>query len=237
MSNGHEVGTGSGFLTKQGLVTNSHTSRPAAGSTFVVRRETGAEWQMPAQEAYERKLAESPEHHHDYAVLSLEGAPGGFEPSDLLIDVPAKPPVGRRVAYLGYPFGAKSLVVSSGYVASVEVTTAFTTVLRVDGSVNRGNSGGPLFDLETGQLLAIVSRAETGMVLQQFAELKAALEGNVQVLSAARGMMSLSGFDPVEGIRASMAAVAEVARHLERSANVGIGFAFLVDHLAASFAS
>ena len=191
---------------------------------------------MPSREVYERKVCESLEHAHDYAVLSLSGAPFGFAPSALAVQRPAIPPVGRQVAYLGYPFGASQLVVSSGYVSSVD-SVGTVTVLRIDGSVNKGNSGGPLFDVETRALVGIVARAETGLVRDQFEELRKALASNVDVLTNTQAVIQVGGIDPIQGIRATMIAMSMIVNQLERSANVGIGFAFSTDGLATALAS
>jgi hypothetical protein len=46
----------------------------------------------------------------------------------------------------------------------------------------------------------------------------------------------IAGLDPVDGLRASQAAMLQIATNLRRSANVGIGYAFgsnhVRDHLA-----
>ena len=48
--------------------------------------------------------------------------------------------------------------------------------------------------------------------------------------------MKIGGIDPMDCIRASFAAVEQVANNLRRSANVGIGFAFSAKHISQKIA-
>lgn len=232
----NEAGAGTGFITRHGIVTASHvvTGLPPG---LTVRIDQGTQrWSLATQELRARVRMESPEQRHDYALISTTGAPEAFTSSAVSVDAPTVPPIGRHVAYLGHPFGTTSLVVSSGYVSSVETTAQGVVQLRIDGSVNRGNSGGPLVDLTTGALIAIVTRAATGFLVDQMNQLKQALAKNIEVLQATAGGISFGGpmgqVDPIDATRAAMAALLEVTQHLERSANVGIGYAFGLTELA-----
>jgi hypothetical protein len=230
---GREIGSGTGFMTIHGLVTARHVLDAPAGLPVLVRR-GDKEWKTSTTDIRGRITHESPESKYDYAVVSLKDVDMSFAHATSVIERPTLPPVGRQVAYLGYPFGSTSLVVSSGYVSAVEGASNGVTQLRIDGSVNRGNSGGPLLDLETGQLLAIVTRAETGFLVEQMKRLQEALRQNVQFLENLPSLMKIGGVDPMDVSRAAMVALLEVAVHLERSANVGIGYAFSVDPLAVT---
>jgi hypothetical protein len=48
--------------------------------------------------------------------------------------------------------------------------------------VNSGNSGGPLIDLKTGKVAGIITRAETGLLREQFDRLLQALKDNQRIL-------------------------------------------------------
>lgn len=226
-----EIGAGTAFVCAHGLISNSHTVQAVAGTTFIVQRGSST-WSMTAEELRSRIVAESREDAHDYALISLYQAPRGFEPSGVRLARPQVPPVGRQVAYLGYPFGSSSLVVSTGYVSSLEAKPSGVVVLRIDGSVNRGNSGGPVIDLATGQVIALIARAETGFVMQHFRELQEALASNIQLLEKTQAVIQVGGIDPIQVSRATMVAIAQVTHLIERSANVGIGYAMGLGALA-----
>jgi S1-C subfamily serine protease len=106
-----------------------------------------------------------------------------------------------------------------------------TQILQIDGSVNASNSGGPLIDAETGDVLGIVTRKATGLS-RMFQELLQSFENNIQVMQASQGMVGLAGVDPIAALIASQRQLQHVAREIERSANVGIGYAFSAEHIA-----
>jgi len=92
--------------------------------------------------------AASPEDAWDYAFFEVdhERFAGrhrfAFSPDDHPV------PVGEQVGFLGFPFGLTHLTAHVGYVSSIHRSGPATT-LQIDGSVNGGNSGGPLLDLKT----------------------------------------------------------------------------------------
>jgi hypothetical protein len=139
---------------------------------------------------------------------------------------------------MGFPFQMPQLTSHVGYVSSL-FQRGNVSVIQINASVNGGNSGGPLLDLDSGHVVGIVSRAEIGFMADQFDELIRSLNTNVQLLeqsqrSGARAV--LAGIDPILAIRASQAAMLEIAKNLRRSANVGIGYAFSTNHLRAYLA-
>lgn len=71
-------------------------------------------------------------------------------------------------------------------------------VLQLDGSINPSNSGGPVIDPESSEVLAYVVRAQTGL-MEGFDVLIDIFAANVEVLSQTRASMSIGGVDPSRG--------------------------------------
>lgn len=229
-SQGSEAGVGSGFATDVGILTAHHVIPPAPLS-LRFEFHSGDTFLLGANELRTRITHQSPESNWDYALISAH---------DLEVPAPVMtvtawtlPVRGRNVVYLGYPFGTSSLTASVGYVSSTSEGPPRS--IRIDGSVNRGNSGGPLIDAESGGLIGMIVRAETGYLKAQFDQLVAALQANLVALErpAGGGRIVVGGIDPVDAARASQVALLQLAQAIERSANVGIGYAFTLDHLAA----
>jgi hypothetical protein len=80
-------------------------------------------------------------------------------------------------------------------------------------------------------VVGVVSRAELGLLADQFDELIRSLTQNVEVLQGSRGGISIGGIDPVQGLLASQAAMLQIAANLRQSANVGIGYAFGANYI------
>lgn len=68
--------------------------------------------------------------------------------------------VGSSVGYLGFPFGQSglhTLKVSQSIISSKVKSTKGTNQFQLDAMVHEGNSGGPLIDLASGQIIGIIN--------------------------------------------------------------------------------
>lgn len=223
------IGSGSAFLVDGGLVTNSHNLRRIRFDTLVIRFEndisnnSSNEIRLSSQHCTDSIVAESPENEKDfvYIILSEPECNGRhiFELSDSSSLI-----VGEQIVFMGYPFSSPHLTAHIGYVSSLHQSNG-VEIIQIDGSVNSGNSGGPLIDLKTGKVAGIVTRAETGLLKEQFDRLLQALKNNIRTLES-RPRISMGGIDPIRAIRASQVSMEQIVTQLRRSANVGIGFAF-----------
>lgn len=69
-------------------------------------------------------------------------------------------PIGSSVCYLGFPFGQSglhTLKVSQSIISSKVKSQNGTKQFQLDAMVHEGNSGGPLIDLQSGQIIGIIS--------------------------------------------------------------------------------
>ena len=128
------------------------------------------------------------------------------------------------------------LTVHRGFVSSIHHRNGID-IIQIDGSVNGGNSGGPLIDMNSKKVVGIVTRAVTGIIEQEFNNLIQTLGKNQEVLANSKAIMQVGGVDPIDGLRASMAAMQQIAQNLKRSANVGIGYAFSINPVKAEVVS
>jgi len=181
------------------------------------------EIRLSSQHCTDSIVAESPENEKDfvYIILSEPECNGRhiFELSDS-----SSLTVGEQIVFMGYPFSSPHLTAHIGYVSSLHQSNG-VEIIQIDGSVNSGNSGGPLIDLKTGKVAGIVTRAETGLLKEQFNRLLQALKNNYEILNH-RSIIKVGGIDPIQAIKASQASMGQIVTQLRRSANVGIGFAF-----------
>ena len=71
-----------------------------------------------------------------------------------------KIPAGASIGYLGFPYshiGQHALKVSSGVISAKVISADGTKQFQIDAMVEAGNSGGPLVDVNSGQIIGIVS--------------------------------------------------------------------------------
>jgi S1-C subfamily serine protease len=110
--------------------------------------------------------------------------------------------IGNGVFVVGFPMGITERVLFGAHIASVTPTH-----LRVDASVNHGNSGGPLFNL---------AGAQIGVINAKHGSLSAYL---TQLMNAQpRASVSIDGIDPVQSLQILTA-------EMQKNLNLGIGYA------------
>lgn len=110
--------------------------------------------------------------------------------------------IGNGVFIIGFPMGITEQVLFSAHIASVT-----SNHLRVDASVNHGNSGGPLFNFAGEQI---------GVVNAKHGSLSAYL---TQLMNASPGAsINVGGIDPVQSIQM-------LIHEMRKNLNLGIGYA------------
>jgi serine protease Do len=142
---------GSGFIVDKGgyIVTNAHVIENAARIT--IKLDNGEE--------YEARLVGSDD-LTDLAVLKIEA---GKELPSVKLGDSDKAEVGDWVLAIGSPFGLNKTV-TAGIISQTRRETpyasAFQKFIQTDAAINRGNSGGPLVNMD-GEVIGINSQIAT----------------------------------------------------------------------------
>lgn len=145
--------------------------------------------------------------NNDVAILDMgqvRGVPATIKSASVM-------EIGNEVFTIGFPYsfpGEKTL--TSGHIAAFE-----DGWIKIDTSVNNGNSGGPLFNT-SGEIIGIVN-AKLG-TLSKF--LKSIEQAKPQAF------IEVSGIDPVKTIQ-------QMLREMQRNLNLGIGYAIPTDTIAS----
>jgi len=96
---------------------------------------------------------------NDVALLKIVNPPSLSVPNNIFGSENTSK-VGSSVCYLGFPFGQSGLhtiKVSQSIISSKVKSENGTKQYQIDAMVHEGNSGGPLVDLQTGQVIGIIS--------------------------------------------------------------------------------
>lgn len=233
---GAVLGHGTGFLVRGGLVTNDHVVDEPGCQTLKISfpdQEKNQTFDLTRAELETAKLVRLPHpktriqgERADLVFLKLENEVfiGRYQ-FELSSRMSLEP--GSRVLYLGYPFGYKNLTAHLGHVSSIYHDDSYrTAVIQIDGSVNGGNSGGPLLDLKTGLVEGVVASAETGLELDKLEVVIQELQRSIEQLAQPIGMSAkIYGVDFKEVLIFVQANFVRTFKMLRRSANTGIGFA------------
>lgn len=236
---GERLTSGTGFKAAGYLVTNNHVIEVPSARQIIVRT-VGVDGSTRAFEAnfghlHFRSMLKSgqEETRWDYAVLDIDHPDFATIP-DLQLKDDDDLSIGSEVGFMGFQFEQPNLAIHCGLIAST-YTKAGVRYIQVDGSVNHGNSGGPLIDPADGKVLGIVTRKATGLT-KEFQALDAVLESNIHLLNQCAGNVFLSGLDPIATTREVQEQLRIIAHNIGRSANVGIGYAYHVSEVRTALA-
>lgn len=234
--NGERLGSGTGFMVNGFLVTNDHVCSGPEDSDVLIRFHGSNISSNPLLDGYEltysdfrsRMKAGSGMNSYDFAVLDIPELKK-HNLYNFSFGEPAKKRIGEKVFFLGYPFEHFNLVCHAGIVSSF-YKNDMVDVIQIDASVNGGNSGGPLIDPENSKVIGIITRRATGLT-KAFEKLRLTLKSNIQLLKVANNNTFINNIDLFKYLLANHSYLLQVTDEIERSANVGIGYAFSIEQL------
>jgi S1-C subfamily serine protease len=153
---------------------------------------------------------------HDLALLRAEAA--ASRPA-LEIEPSTEASIGEDALLFGFPLGDPVLTVSRAMIAA-KISRAVTGnppptgLIKLDASVNKGNSGGPVIRISTGKVIGVTS-LKVGSVQDRLQKL-------LQEKHTAE--TTGDGNDPIELIKAIVA-------DMETNLQLGLGYAIATEHL------
>jgi len=220
IENGPSRGSGFHFIRPEIVVTNRHVIvDPTAPITAVTESGLRLNQQI---------VAESPPNQHDYAILRTTAAPPVRTPLQPKVILPLER--GKEVIFAGFPHGVPHLLVQRAIVSGLVSADVF----YLDGSVNGGNSGGPILDPTDGTIIGIVTQRRF-LGAQDLARLRDAAE-RVRVHCqqiAGQGFVEIMGINFGAFSQLMAEGMLLIQQVLEANANTGIGIGFSVSHVAA----
>lgn len=228
---GNTVSSGSSFFCNGFLITNNHIFAGPTNCDVHLLRYGDVILRMDGTDFSLRLKTGSHQDQHDFAVLK-------FPELERIIDRPLnfgdpdKLALGTEIILAGYPFGKPNLCLHRGHVSSL-YKSGVANWIQIDASVNVGNSGGPLIEVGTGQVVGLVTRKATGLT-DSFAQMRKVVQENISAIRVVRnqgGLIIMAGIDPLEAIEVAQVQMLHTMNEIERSANVGIGYAFSIKTL------
>ncbi|CAH2901779.1 MAG: hypothetical protein PPHEMADM_4529 [uncultured Paraburkholderia sp.] len=232
------LASGTGFMCRNLLVTNNHVYQAQGNPRVTLAWQPNSdassrqEISMSYEEFKNYFQSGSPENDADFAILNI---PQLNEKALYQFDVASRAccRIGDEIALLGFPFEQRHLACHMGRISSLYKRNG-VEVIQLDASVNPSNSGGPLIEPVEGRVIGIVTRKATGLT-RAFDELETILTQNVSRISALIAPEAreprVSGISLGNAVLDSQKQLLRLAQEIRRSANVGIGYAFAIDHL------
>lgn len=226
---GRTRSTGTGFLFKGRLVTCSHVAHGAT-TDGKVRIKFGAfgssEIILRVEEMAARLIAHSPRDKKDLAVYD---ASFFSKAGELSFEVPQVRPVRvfDEVAVLGYPFGDPELTGHHARIARIWQSDG-VEMMQLEGSINVGNSGGPVLTLQEGTVIGVVVRKQPGLS-SAFEQMRLSMIDEMKDLSSQEWEGTPKSLR--DSLVRTQNAIVVLSDELLRSSNTGIAYAVSVMEL------
>ena len=214
---GSSRGSGFHFIQPEYIITNYHVieDHTANGEAVMALTDDGYEFDLEL-------LASSPSENHDFAIFHARNK----IPKDRMFLSPKiveSFEIGKELVFSGFPHGIEDLLVQRAIISGLIDDNIF----YIDGSVNGGNSGGPIVDLSDGSMIGIVTerRFLGGADLDNMQEVAERIQNHCQQI-AGRGSVQIMGID-FGGFTALMAdEMVLIKEVIEANANTGIGIGY-----------
>jgi hypothetical protein len=157
-----------------------------------------------------------------FAVISAGDLNFGSIPS-LQIALNRHVYIGQAVALLGFQYDSPSLTIKSGILSTV-IHRNGTRYLQFDGTTIWGNSGSPLIDLKTNEVLGIIGY-KLDRKNKSYEKLTEISSANIKSLEKALGEFEVSGVDPIQVLIAWQKQILQLAGEIYKASGSGIGIA------------
>jgi S1-C subfamily serine protease len=146
---------------------------------------------------------------NDFAIVSLLSKPKNYKTIELEVDKTIK--VGSKILFSGFPFGKPNMLTHTGNISGIFNDSS---VISIQSSINKGNSGGALIN-ERGKIIGIITLREGGISFE--------LEKLLQEIkeSEKNYRMMLAGINQLKVQR-------ETIEVLNNNISTGIGYAYSI---------
>ncbi len=157
-----------------------------------------------------------------FSLISIADLSFGDIPS-LTLAVNRHIYIGQHVALIGYQFDMPSLTIKSGII-SAHIHRNGNRYLQFDGSTIWGNSGSPLIDLKTNEVMGIIGY-KLDRKNKSYEKMMEISSTNIKMLEKAQGEFEVSGVDPIQVLIAWQKQILQLASEIYKASGSGIGVA------------
>ncbi|MFP4556302.1 MAG: serine protease [Bacteroidales bacterium] len=142
--------------------------------------------------------------------------------------------IGSQVAFLSYSCGYSNLAIKTGIISSVYSNADGLRFIQFDGPVGCGNSGAPLIDPQTNEVLGIVTRRNTpaAKVHEQLMQI---VSDNLVELKKVESSVKFGDIDPIQVLIANQNQLKHLAKIIYRHSTHSVSHAVTLDRIVSFF--
>lgn len=158
----------------------------------------------------------------DFAVISITDMDLDTLPSLSLFEN-SSVGIGQLVAVMGFQYDNPNLTIKSG-ILSTFLFHNDIRYMQFDGSVFWGNSGSPMIDVETQEVLGIIGY-KLDLKNKAYEQMIEIIRSNIGMLDKAQGEIDIKGVDPIQVLIAWQKQIKQLSNEIYKSSGNGIGIA------------
>lgn len=242
----NRISSGTGFKVDNYLITNNHVIQ-IPNATFVdivfVKNDghsINSSKRFSIIEFKSNLVDGLPESSWDFAIFKLDCEEFNIIPS-LTLSKQTTFDIASEVSVIGFQFDNENLSIKSGIISSYYNRNS-VDYLEIDCSVNQGNSGGPLICNDTGEVIGVVTRKNTGLsrLFDVFHKQINDMVDRSYIITHDQDYRRKNKIDiGVHNTNVAMYNVGiklrAIAQEIKRSSNVGIGYAYQLTEISKFF--
>lgn len=239
-SNQNRISSGTGFKVNDLLITNNHVVQIERAKTVKIKfvnsdgHTTNVEQNFSIDEFKSLFKEGMPESSWDFAIYDLKETEFNNIPN-LRLAKNKSYPIGSEVSVLGFQFDNNNLSIKKGLISSC-YTNNSVKYIEIDASINQGNSGGPLIYNNTGEVIGVVTRKNTGLsqLFDTFyTETKDLVDKSyLEMNNRKNDIYKRNNYTILYQV---VTKLETISKEIKRSSNVGIGYAYQLDEILKTF--
>jgi hypothetical protein len=237
---GTRITTFTGFKANNFLITDAVINKFALPSEVMIRftRTDGctelASKILTYADFKARIISKKWANHPGYAIINLD--------FDEFRDIPSLKcskkidfQIGHPIAVLGYQLEQDNLAIKSGIISSFYREVDGLNYIQVDCSITQGNTGSPLIDAETLEVIGVIGH-RLAFIARAYKDMMRIINHNLKILKEAEGKLNLNDIDPVQVLIVNQNQIKHLVNEFFKSVNLRVGFAVELCSLIDLFA-
>lgn len=139
--------------------------------------------------------------------------------------------IGQDIAILGYQLDQENLSIKTGIISSAFIHhDNGLRYIQVDSSIKQGNSGSPLINIETGEVIGVIGY-KLATITQSHKRMKQIINNNLAILKKSQGKFNVEEIDPIQVLIANQNQIKYITNEIYRTATMSIGYALDISYV------
>jgi len=141
--------------------------------------------------------------------------------------------IASPVAVIGHQMDHNNIAIKTGIISTYCKQNG-QKYIQFDVAIERGNSGSPLIDAETGEVIGIVGHRLANLI-DNYKQMISVINNNLTILKNAEGKIQFNDIDPIQVLIANQNQIKRLAQEFFKTASIMYGFALDINQVAEYF--